>query len=362
MDKTEYIKNFREWYGRSPTSKEMIYYDKGYNQPAPKNTSKSKIAMLPQSNKNNKIIETKKNARGTYEPIDKNKSLVPSTPRYITHNPKKKSWWQRRKEAKANRPKQPINWKTNVQWNRGSALRTTGAAARRGANTAANIGYSLPGPFQVWTLAWQKTTTAMKTLAVIVFALVLLFVPWGVFYYTGWAVGAGFMFLVSLIFWVFISLFNGIAYVLVSLINGITSIIMGALVGLVEAFLGWLKIGNLNPQTGVYEWDNGRYLLTHSLITYSQIADVPSLYHVITPTWQPFMNDTIIGHVLGLLGVSLDFSWLTSPFEDFYTNLPAEQAVVLGCFIIALPILFLAWVYYRNRHLLHNYRPYRPYY
>jgi hypothetical protein len=70
-------------------------------------------------------------------------------------------------------------------------------------------------PIQIFQIAWAKMSTVMKLLVAIVFLFALLFVPIGVFYYAGWAVGAGFMFLVALIYWIFVNIFNGIATVAV---------------------------------------------------------------------------------------------------------------------------------------------------
>jgi hypothetical protein len=222
-----------------------------------------------------------------------------------------------------------------------SAFRGSVAAAQGIGKAGERWGYALPSPFQIWTLAWQKTGKALKTLAILVFALVLLFIPWGVFYYTAWGVASAFMFLISLIYWVFVNLFNGIAYGLVAIINGIASIFLGLIVAVVEAIFGVLGLG---------QWANGRYLLSNSLISYDQIANVPSLYHIVTPAWQPWMNDTIIGHVLHLLGIPLNFSMFSDQFRAFYLGLSPDQAVILGLIIIMIPIVYLAVVYYRNRY------------
>ena len=74
-------------------------------------------------------------------------------------------------------------------------------------------------PLQIFALGWQEMGNKMKFLVGLVFALVILFVPIGVFFYAGWAVAVGFMFLISLIYWIFVNIFNGVAYVIISLIN-----------------------------------------------------------------------------------------------------------------------------------------------
>ena len=231
--------------------------------------------------------------------------------------------------------------------------------ARRGSRKIESFGYALPGPFAVFTLAWKKMTKALKLLTVIVFALVIFFVPWGVFYYSGWAVAAAFMFLLSVIYWVFISLFNGIASVLVTLINGLVRMMMSAVIWAVEAITKFFVIRGTPPKivNGVQVppeyWVDGHALLENSMIQYDQIANVPSLMIVVTPGWKDWMNTTIIGKIIEWFGWNYDLSWLTSPFKEVYEGLPAEQALVLGLLIILVPIVFLVWVYYRNRHHLY---------
>jgi len=257
--------------------------------------------------------------------------------RFFKHVPKRPGiiqWWRRRSSAAKDQQRQ-------------YHLRGISGMVRKSAAAAENLGYALPGPFQVFTLAWQKTSRAVKTLSILVFAFILLFIPWGVFYYTGWAVGAAFMFLISLIYWVFISLFTGIAYVLVSFINGIATILLGSVVFMVESILGALGVFK-----GGEQWTNGRYLMDNALIKHSQIANIPSLYTIVTPRWQPWMNDTIIGHLLKLFRVKADLSLISKPFREFYLSLSPEHAVVLGLVLILIPILFLIMVYYKNRHYL----------
>lgn len=274
----------------------------------------------------------------------------------ISHEPKPKkaSWWKRRfnKKTRERQREGKIRfWKESKTISKRTAKGGIGIAkgaahAISGTGEAAGrFGHRLPGPLSVFTLAWQKMTKALKTLIVGVFALALLFVPYGVFYYTGWAIGAAFMFLVSVIFWVFVSLFNSIAYAIVAIINGVTTIFMSAVIFLVESILGML------PGDAML-WDNGRELMNNALIKYGQVANIPSLYHIVEPDWQSWMNNTIIGQVIGWFGFKWDLSWLVAPFHDLYTGLDAGQAVVLGCIIIGIPIIFLAVVYYKNRHHL----------
>ncbi len=238
-------------------------------------------------------------------------------------------------------------------------------AVRYGGRKLGSFGYSLPGPFAIWTLAWTKMTKALKALTIIVMAVVLLFVPWGIFYYSGWAVGASFMFLLSLIFWVFVSVFNGIAYVLVALINAITRMIMMGIIGFVEWVTGFftgnsvrtvsLKIGGVEMTKTVSEnyWVQGHELLENSLIPYDMIASVPSLMHIVTPDWKPWFNDSIIGHLLNMAGIKASLTFISDPFRQFYETLDTTSALLFGLGIAAIPIVFLAYVYFKNRHHLY---------
>ena len=297
-----------------------------------------KVALTPSYRR--EIIETEK--RG---PV-----YVPKGSPY-REKPKKTSWLGRfgRKTPKTYKPGHAkiAKQKGKVAWrSTGNALTTSRHAIRRGGETAAKFGYALPGPVQIFVLAWQKTTKALKWLTILVFALVLLFVPVGVFSYAGWAVGAAFMFLLSLIFWVFVNLFNGLASILVTIINGIASIIMGAIIWVIEAIMDFFMTGE------GYYWTNGHELLDNALIKYSQIANVPELYHIVTPTWEPWMNEPLFAHLMGMLGISFDLSWIGAPIRAFYSGLPVEQAMIIGLAIIIAPIAFLIYIYYKNRHVL----------
>ena len=326
----------------------------------------SRIQLVPR-----RTIETVY-VNGVHLPAkrDVNGKLVPVEERgLIEHKPKKPTLWGKTKnwfgkKSSSAKDKGKIAWR-----NKGKAINTSIAATKRAGKTAANFGYSLPGPFQVWTLAWQKTTKALKWLTLIVFALVLFFVPIGVFWYTGWAVGAAFMFLVSLIYWVFTNLFNGIAYVIVSFINGIVTLLMNVIIWMVESVLGLFMNHNAEPKhipnpdpaadNWIYVdpnyWTEGHQLLHGSLIKYNQIANVPSLMLVSSPGWESWMNEPIFSKLFNIFGISLDLSWLAAPIREFYSNLAPAQAVAVGLCIIAIPIVFLIVVYWRNRHLSVSY-------
>ena len=267
--------------------------------------------------------------------------------------PKKKrriSWFSNRKKSAYQYGTKAKTKGKKVWQKKGSA----GTSIFRGSIHAAQgigkageaYGKALPGPFQVWTLAWQKTSRALKTLSVLVFAVVLLFVPWGVVIYTGWAVGAAFMFLIALIFWVFVNLFGGIGSALVAGINGLFSIVMGSIIYVVEAIFNALNIGTV--------WQNGRDLLENSLINLDQIANVPSLYHIVTPEWRPEYNTTIISKILEVLGIQTDFTMFSDKFKEFYISLSPEYAVIIGLAIVAIPIVYLLVVYYKNRYQIYG--------
>jgi len=216
---------------------------------------------------------------------------------------------------------------------------------RRGSRKIGSLGYALPSPIAVFTLAWQSMSKAMKFLIVLVFAVVIFFVPWGVFYYSGWAVGAGFMFLVSVIYWAFISFFNAIASIVVTLINATATIIMYGLINAVEIVTSFMRV----PR-----WTAGRELVEKSLIQFDQLAEVPSLMTVIEPEWQSWMNNALITHLLfNVFKVDYPLTWLSKPVSDFYASLDAGQAMMVGLMIIAIPIGLIAFAYFKNRHHFH---------
>lgn len=259
-------------------------------------------------------------------------------------------WWSKRKKNrsqskyKKKNPKKRSK-KRKISLYTGKAVNRSIQAAQRGSQSAANLGYALPGPINVFTYAWRKTSKTLKTLITFVFALALLFVPIGVFYYTGWALAAAFMFLISLIYWVFSNAFFGIAQGLVALINGIASLFLGVIVYVVEAIFSVLNLG---------AWENGRHLLENSLINYDQLANIPSLYQVEKPPWENWMNESILSKVIDILGFDTDFSMFSDQFRTFYLALSPTEAVIIGLVIILIPIIWLAAVYFRNRYRINN--------
>lgn len=388
--KMKFVEEYKEYYGKVPSAKELQYFDgnaSGVSNQEIKNIKKmhrrfdsEKISDIRSESKKRKVIETTKK-EGVYVPLKYPPVPVEPRPLVLREEPvrakPKSSWWDRRKkgtknwfgERKAGASEKYIRAadKGSIAWrNKGRAIDKSTAAINKGARTAANFGYALPGPLAVFTLAWQSTTKALKLLTVLVFALVILFIPWGIYYYTAWAIAAAFMFLISLIFWVFVSLFNGIAYALVAIINGVVTVIMSTAIWIFEAILAFFTRTGMkwvpNPEPAALPpmihvpnsyWTEGHVLMHNSLIRYDQITSIPSLMTATTPGWTSWMNDTIIGHILGLLGVSLNFSWLTKPFSDFYSSLDTTQAVAVGGIIIAIPIVFLVVVYFKNRHHLY---------
>ena len=216
-------------------------------------------------------------------------------------------------------------------------------------------------PIQIFQLAWAKMSTTIKWLIVLVFTFVILFVPWGIFYYTGWAVGAAFMFLISLIYWVFASFFNAIAYGIVSLINGVVSIFMGLVIWIVEFILGIIMKPNYyNPNSGKYEyyWENGHALFNASLLKYSDVASVPTLMIPITPKWEGWMNNILIvkliEHIPGLQPIINAFGVIGSAMGNTFQNVITHSDPWVVMFIGFLPIIIIAAIFiaiylkYRN--------------
>jgi hypothetical protein len=185
---------------------------------------------------------------------------------------------------------------------------------------------------------------------------VILFVPWGVFYYTGWAVGAAFMFLISLIYWAFASFFNAIAYVLVTAINAVASIVMGVIIWIVEFFMSiFMKPNYVNPAKGTYEyyWVAGHNLFDNALLRYSDVATVPTLMVPITPEWQPWMNQILIVKLFqlvpGLQAIADMFTAVGNAmgkaFESIILHSPPWIVILIGLLPVILVIAIGIYVY-----------------
>jgi hypothetical protein len=269
---------------------------------------------------------------------------VPQTKLNWFGNSKKKRSKNTSKKKRSKGTK--IKKKSKKLWrNKGKAVRRSIQATQRTSKAVANLGYAAPSPIQIFTYAWHKTSRSLKTLITLVFALAILFIPIGIFYYVGWAVAAAGMFLVSLIYWIFSNAFFGIAQGLVALINGIASLFLGMVVYVVEAIFSVLNLGT---------WENGRHLLENSLINYDQIANVPSLYEIVKPGWENWMNESLLSKIIEILGFDTNFSMFSDQFEAFYLALSPTQAVIIGLVIILIPIVYLAAVYYRNRSRIYS--------
>ena len=266
------------------------------------------------------------------------------------------------------------------------------------------------GPIQIFSLAWTKMSNVIKILVALVFFVVIAFVPIGVFFYAGWAVAAGFMFLVSLIYWVFINIFNGIAYVLVSVINGIITIILQIVIVIVETILGFLKsqgtmivpnpkwaahfksglaVDGITTTTDPWQskafsdaladlrtggdislqgvaiqepnsyWYAGNLLLESSLISYDQIANVPSLMFVVAPAWQDAYNETILSVILRAFGIT-DIAnafrdiilgiGFTGAMKTFVNTSPPWLIILVGLLPIIAVMAIIYWWYRKTKN------------
>lgn len=316
--------------------------------------------------------------RSEYDPYEyqKKHTKIKEKDEVVNEEPKK-GWWERRKEqvGKAYGGDFRKKWfskygakgttfgvgKRGVKYT-GLGITLGGAGLKSIAGKASETMKQSIGPIQIFQMAWSRTTGVIKFGIALVFLLALFFVPIGIFYYTGWAVGAAIMFLISLIYWVFINIFNGIAYVIISALNGIITIMIQVIITLVETVLGWLRgsgtwlvvpnpiwaaqysrsTGNdpwgakvfadaqasINEQiklltsktsndiaaivnTQAYAryvppsyWYEGHLLIENTLIRYDQIANIPVLMLISRPEWQPAYNETIVSAILRLFGLS----------------------------------------------------------
>lgn len=360
----------------------------------------------------------------------KQKELAEKDPKaYKKYVRQRKRW-----ESRLTNKKQVGNWakrhfsegSTLRRWvSRRGALRagkaftqSSSAALFKAGQASGTIGESIAagaaqsiGPVQVFQLAWSRMSVTLKWLIMITFLVVILFVPWGIFYYAGWAVAAAFMFLIALIYWIFISLFNGIANVLVTLINGIVRVIMGAIIFIVEALLSfftqdantykyvpdpnwaanfksgqifegetltnpWDHPGFLRHEPGYAirvkrnYWFDGHVLMEASLIRFDEIANVPSLMFVSPPEWQDWMYDILIvkllEHIPGLKEVGRAWDqWMgqgiANAIKEFTMTAPPWLVILIGCMpfiILAAVIIYFYLTFKRKMESSANYQPY----
>jgi len=306
-------------------------------------------ALVPY--KEDKIIEMKK-SNGTW--------LAPESkpaPRFVESSsvPKKSFWdrFQNREETRAWGQKDfPI--RQNMTRTAGGIRQLGGGVKDIGsAITSFPAGGMIRNVVDVFVMAWNKMSTTMKLLIALVFFVAILFVPWGIFYYVGWAVGAAFMFLISLIYWVFVNLFNGLASGIIAIINGVATVFMGFIIWVVEAIMH-IFMGSS------WSWWNGRALMENSLISYHSIAgNVPSLLTIQTPVWQGWFNTTLIvklfEHIPALQGIVdayNDFivAGMRNAFAGFVNTAEGWQVILVGLIPLFAVIGVLIYIYYTNRY------------
>jgi hypothetical protein len=241
----------------------------------------------------------------------------------------------------------------------GTAVRGLGSSIR-----SVPFGSTFMGMIQavgsVFVMAWTKMSTTMKWLIAIAFFVAILFVPWGLFYFVGWAVAAAVMYLVSLIYWIFANLFNGIASGIIAVINGVATIFMGFIIWIVESIMGFF----IPPKNNIpYQWTNGRGLMENSLIKYTQVmpGNIPALLTPVAPTWQPWFNTTLIAklfeHIPGLQAFANamnDFinNSIGKAFSDLAGSSPAWIVVIVGLLPIIAVILVIIAIYLKNKQYL----------
>jgi hypothetical protein len=275
-----------------------------------------------------------------------------------------RTWFSRRKEGtkyrlqdrafnKAEKQRDAINMRTKTDYWKDKISPITNVS-----NILPQVGFSLPGPFKVFTLAWQKMTTVMKLVVVLVFFLAILFIPWGIFYYAGWAVGAAVMFLISLIYWAFANLFNAIATGIVGVINGVITVFMGFIIWIVEAIMGIFMHNYHENGRDMFMWYNGRGLMENSLISYTTVAQVPNLLTIEAPKWQNWFNTTLIVKIFelvpGLQGFvdaynNVVVGAIEDVFSGFVGTAPGWQVILIGLAPILAIVAIVIVVYMRNR-------------
>jgi len=260
-------------------------------------------------------------------------------------------------------------------------------------------------PIQIFQMAWTRLSATLKVLVIFIIFAAVLFIPWGLFYYTGWAIAAAFMFLISLIYWLMISMLNGIAFIAISIVNGVITIIMRMVIFIVEAILQFLVRHHMkvvpvptwaagiegdpyaNPEyqadaaelqtaitDGTAHWDNpivfdyaqaipsnywyqGHLLLESSLIAYDQIANIPSLMFAQAPEWQDWMYETVIVKFINILGLDTignSFKdWMavgiSNSFESFINFAPPWIVVLVGLLPAIIIGIIIYLVYKKNK-------------
>ena len=155
------------------------------------------------------------------------------------------------------------------------------------------------------------------------------------------------MFLLSLIYWVFVNIFNGIAYIAVSIINGFVSIIIRLIKAAVEAIFSIFGGGS---------WTAGDYLLKNALIKYSEIAQVPKLMKPVPPEWKPWMSHSIISKILEITGFKGLMKWFTTYYEitgkmvaqSLYNMSPAHLVIIFVLIPVIGVISIIMYLYRRT--------------
>ena len=298
-----------------------------------------KLEKLPKYGKGAKQIEAFKTAVLSTKIMGKRAKLIAAK--------KSKELWQKRSELPT-KAKQAASKTLSAAV---GAMEASATAASRMTEAAEGLAYAAPSPIQVFALAFQKMGRSMKFALGIIFLVIFLFAPWGIFYYAGWAFGAAIMFLLSLIYWVFISIFNGIAYIAVSIINGTVSIIIRLIKAVVEAIFTIF---------GKEKWTAGDYLLQNALIKYNEIADVPSLLKPIPPKWQPWMSHSIISKVLEITGIRGLTRWFTTYYEivgrsvaNSLYHMSPTHLVLIFVLIPVLGLIAILWYIYRKNVVIY---------
>jgi len=221
---------------------------------------------------------------------------------------------------------------------------------KRAGSTMGRIGGAIAGlplaqPINIFVTAWHNMSETLKGLLALVFFVVLLFVPWGIFQYTGWAVFAAFAFLINSIYWVFINIFNGAASLIIAVINGIISILIGVIAFLVNAVFNVL---------GVPKWTAGEQLIANSLIHYDEIADIPHLMTIATPKFSHY--ETIIDKIMEWLGIKFSLGFLWQPvlerMEDWASSssTPIYGPIAIGLIPVGIIIGVIYLVYRKGKY------------
>jgi hypothetical protein len=189
--------------------------------------------------------------------------------------------------------------------------------------------------------------------AIIGIVLGVLFIPVGFFTFSGWAIAALAMVIISAFYLILLNIFKALASMVVAFINAVFSVIGGIVIKITEAILGAIGkteevcFGADGSVTGVSTFCNGHSMLGQSLIAAGELNAI--VIPLLDPEkLKPQMDTTPwIQKLMGWFDIKFDLGPIyAKALGGRFMNFVETGNIYMLIAVFVIPTLIVAWLFY----------------